>query len=250
MGEIEQPEPTNSGLAWDEAQNRQLAEWLQQGISIGEIANRMGRTSGAIRSQAVRMAPADLGLGAGEVIGWLRVQLRHGHDWRKTLEERSMRPSRNGERWGGQETEQLVEELRGEASWQAIANAHERTKGAIIAQAARMLVLTEKTVEWSRSRRAEQLRLELREQADYDWRRALLVDQASGRSPSWVFIVVGASPDGAWHVRAAATEAAAARIRSEAGVPAGTEWETFERPVLPDYSVSSEDEREVSPLDA
>ncbi len=65
MGEIEQPEPTNSGLAWDEAQNRQLAEWLQQGISIGEIANRMGRTSGAIRSQAVRMAPADLGLGPG-----------------------------------------------------------------------------------------------------------------------------------------------------------------------------------------
>ena len=235
MGEIE---TENSGLAWTAEQNEQLAELLVGGTSIGAIAARMGRTTGAIRGQAVKMAPADLGLGAGEVIGWLRVQLAHGHDWRTTLQQRSARPTRNGERWSGPENEQLVEELRGPGDWQAIAGRHERTKGAIIAQAARMLALSEKTVEWSRSKRAEELRRQLREHAEYDWRRALLVDQAAGRSPSWVFVVVGASPGGERQVRVAATEAAAERIRAEAEVPQGTEWETFERPVLPDYSVS------------
>ncbi len=243
MGETQQ-ESVVSAPAWTAAENELLAERLRQGVSIGEIARRMGRTAGAIRAQAVKMAPADLGLGAGEVIGWLRVQLAHGHDWRATLEERLMRPSRNGERWSDPEVERLVDELRGEQAWQQIANDHERTKGAIIAQASRMLLLTEKTVDWSRSRRAEQLRLELRRHEDYDWRRALQVDQATGRTPSWVFVVVGASPDGAWHVRVGATDVAAERIRAEAEVPEGTAWETFERPVLPDYSVSGVDEEE------
>ncbi|GAB3264503.1 hypothetical protein [Kineosporia babensis] len=231
-------ETDDSAPAWTAEENELLAARLMQGLSIGEIAARTGRSAGAIRSQAVKMAPADLGLGTGEVIGWLRVQLRHGHDWRKTLEERLMRPPRNGERWGVREVERLVAELRGQNTWQEIANEHERTKGAIVAQAARMLVLTEKTVDWSRSRRAEQLRLELRRHKNYDWQRALQVDQATGRTPSWVFVVVGASPDGAWHVRVGATEVAAGRIRAEAEVPEGTAWETFERPVLPDYSVS------------
>jgi hypothetical protein len=235
MGDIEH---VNAGLPWAAHDNQQLAEWLMAGVSLGEIASRMGRTSAGIRSQAVKLAPADLGLGAGEVIGWLRVQLRHGHDWRKTLEERSARPTRNGDRWGGSENERLVGELQGQQSWEAIARAHDRTKGAILAQAARLLVLDDETVTWSRSKKAEKLRRELQADPGYDWERALQVNQASVRSPAWVFVGVGRSPDGARHVRVAATEAAAERITAGANVPVGTVWEIVERAVLPDYAVA------------
>lgn len=77
---------------WTDERNIELVALVQARLRVEEIAERAGRTVGAIEAQCVKLLPPDLRVSKSTSVERLRERLEFpGYDWRESLRERARR---------------------------------------------------------------------------------------------------------------------------------------------------------------
>ncbi|MET9695586.1 TnsA endonuclease N-terminal domain-containing protein [Streptomyces sp. NPDC006529] len=89
----EQASESRRGQAWSEAEDARLVGGVREGVTLRALAERHGRTEGAIRARLDRMVvePA-----VDEPLAWLRARLTvdPAYPWHSVLDERRLREQR------------------------------------------------------------------------------------------------------------------------------------------------------------
>ncbi|MBF6548891.1 hypothetical protein [Nocardia brasiliensis] len=77
---------------WTDERNVELVALVQAKLGVAEIAERAGRTIGAIEAQCVKLLPPDLRISKSTSVERLRELLDFpGYDWRASVRERARR---------------------------------------------------------------------------------------------------------------------------------------------------------------
>ncbi len=97
MGESVQGQAPESrqGRAWSEAEDARLVDGVRAGLTLQELSERHGRSTGAIRARVTRFVPQS-GPTDDEALEWLRAQLAAdpAYSWQRVLDERRHRERR------------------------------------------------------------------------------------------------------------------------------------------------------------
>ncbi|MFI6148479.1 TnsA endonuclease N-terminal domain-containing protein [Streptomyces sp. NPDC051109] len=85
----EQGSEYRRGQTWSEAEDARLVDGVREELSLEELAERHGRTAGAIRARLARMVPEPA---ADDPLGWLRARLAvdPAFSWQSILDERRL----------------------------------------------------------------------------------------------------------------------------------------------------------------
>jgi hypothetical protein len=79
-----------AGSPWTAEEDERLVDGLRSGVTVGVLAERHGRTPGAIGARLVRMIPAAENVPREAAADWLRDRLQSpDYPWREVLERRT-----------------------------------------------------------------------------------------------------------------------------------------------------------------
>ncbi|MFI6626453.1 TnsA endonuclease N-terminal domain-containing protein [Streptomyces sp. NPDC050528] len=83
---------SRQGRAWSEAEDARLVDGVREGLTLQDLAERHGRSTGAIRARVIRLVPQP-GPADDEALEWLRTQLAvdPAYSWQNVLDERRRR---------------------------------------------------------------------------------------------------------------------------------------------------------------